>query len=50
MISGAIIGALVAGLLPYAMKYAPATARGRQGEILQIAVGAVIGLTLGIFI
>ena len=50
MISGAIIGAVVAGLLPIAMKYAPAEAKGRQGELLQIAVGAGIGLVLGIFI
>ncbi|MEL6476522.1 MAG: hypothetical protein AAFR17_04280 [Pseudomonadota bacterium] len=50
MISGAIIGAVVAGLLPWAMKFAPPAAKGRQGEILQIAVGAVIGLVLGIFI
>ncbi|MEM7178288.1 MAG: hypothetical protein AAF503_11330 [Pseudomonadota bacterium] len=48
MISGAIIGAAVAGLLPFAMKYAPAAAKGREGVILQIAVGAVIGLVLGL--
>lgn len=50
MISGAIIGAVVAGALPFAMKYAPGSARGREGQILQIAVGAVIGLILGLFI
>ncbi|MEM0942978.1 MAG: hypothetical protein AAGI70_03435 [Pseudomonadota bacterium] len=50
MIEGAIIGGVVAGALPYAMKYAPPKATGRQGEILKIAVGAVIGLLLGILI